>query len=107
MSSSADRAPLAGRAPAARCGVIRTKAVTTRTTVIVIGDGRTNYFPPEAWALARVRGRAKHVLWLNPEQPASWMFGDSAMREYQPHTSRIEIVHNLDSLRRVIDQLVL
>lgn len=83
------------------------EAVTTRTTVILIGDGRSNYFPPEAWALARVRARAKHVLWLNPEQPASWMFGDSAMRDYQPHTSRIEIVHNLDSLRRVIDQLVL
>ena len=83
------------------------EAVTTRTTVIIIGDGRSNYFPPEAWALGRVRGRAKHVLWLNPEQPASWMFGDSAMRDYQPHTSRIEIVHNLESLRRVIDQLVL
>lgn len=83
------------------------EAVTTRTTVIIIGDGRSNYFPPEAWALARMRGRAKHVLWLNPEQPASWMFGDSAMRDYQPHVSRVEIVYNLESLRRVIDQLVL
>ncbi len=83
------------------------EAVTSRTTVILIGDGRSNYFPPEAWALGRVRARAKHVLWLNPEQPASWMFGDSAMRDYQPHVSRIEVVSNLDTLRRVIDQLVL
>ncbi len=83
------------------------EAVTTRTTVIVIGDGRSNYFPPEAWALARVRARAKHVLWLNPEQPASWIFGDSAMRDYKPHTSRVEVVYNLDSLRRVVDELVL
>lgn len=82
-------------------------AVTSRTTVIIIGDGRSNYFPPEAWALGRVRARARHVLWLTPEQPSSWMFGDSAMRDYQPHTSRIEVVNNLASLKRVVDRLVL
>jgi uncharacterized protein with von Willebrand factor type A (vWA) domain len=83
------------------------EAVTSRTTVIIIGDGRSNYFPSEAWALARVRARAKNVLWLNPEQPSSWMFGDSAMRDYQPHTSRIEVVNNLATLSRVIDDIVL
>lgn len=82
-------------------------AITSRTTVIIIGDGRSNYFPPEAWALGRVRARARHVLWLTPEQPSSWMFGDSAMRDYQPHTSRIEVVNNLASLKRVVDKLVL
>ncbi len=82
-------------------------AVTSRTTVIIIGDGRSNYFPPEAWTLARVRARAKHVLWLNPEQPSSWMFGDSAMRDYQPHLSRVEVVNNLAALAKVIDGLVL
>jgi uncharacterized protein with von Willebrand factor type A (vWA) domain len=83
------------------------ESVTSRTTVIIIGDGRSNYFPPETWAVERLRARARHVLWLNPEQPASWMFGDSAMRDYQPHVTRVEVVHNLDSLRRVVDQLVL
>jgi hypothetical protein len=83
------------------------EAVTSRTTVIVIGDGRSNYFPPESWALARVRARARHVLWLNPEQPSSWAFGDSAMRDYQPHTSRVDVVHNLASLQKVIDAIVL
>lgn len=83
------------------------ESVTSRTTVIIIGDGRSNYFPPEAWTLERMRGRARHVLWLNPETPASWMFGDSAMRDYQPHTSRVEVVYNLATLSRVIDSLVL
>ncbi|MFO0654947.1 MAG: VWA domain-containing protein [Polyangia bacterium] len=83
------------------------EAVTSRTTVIVIGDGRSNYFPSEAWALARVKARARHVLWLNPEQPSSWSFGDSAMRDYLPHVSRAETVTNLQSLRRVIDELLL
>ncbi|MCS6915984.1 MAG: VWA domain-containing protein [Myxococcales bacterium] len=83
------------------------EAVTTRTTVLIIGDGRNNYHPPEAWALERIRRRARHVLWLNPEPPASWSFGDSVMRSYEPHVSRIEVVYNLDSLRRVVDSLVL
>ncbi|MBP6609156.1 MAG: VWA domain-containing protein, partial [Deltaproteobacteria bacterium] len=83
------------------------EAVTSRTTVIILGDGRSNYFPPEAWALARVKARARHVLWLHPEQPSSWMFGDSAMKDYLPHISRAEVVTNLASLKRVIDELVL
>lgn len=83
------------------------EAVTGRTTVLIIGDGRNNYHAPEAWALGRIRARARHVIWLNPEPPAAWSFGDSAMRDYEPHVSRIETVNNLESLRQVIDRLVL
>ena len=80
--------------------------VTSRTTVLILGDGRSNYFPSEAWALARVKARARRILWLNPEQPSSWMFGDSAMKDYLPHVQRAEVVSNLASLRRVIDELM-
>ena len=45
------------------------EAVTSRTTVIIIGDGRSNYFPPETWTLERIRGRARHVLWLKARDP--------------------------------------
>ena len=82
-------------------------AVTGKTTVLVIGDGRNNYNPPHAGALAEIRARAKRVLWLNPEPPLSWGFGDSAMRDYEPHTDKVVVAHNLASLKRVIDELVL
>ncbi len=82
-------------------------AVTSRTTVLVIGDGRNNYHPPEAWALGDIRARAKKVLWLNPESPVSWAFGDSAMRDYEPHCDRVEVVNNLASLAKLVDTLVL
>lgn len=82
-------------------------AVTPRTTVIVIGDGRNNYQDPQAWALADVRARARRVIWLNPEPRLSWAFGDSAMRFYEPHCDRVEVASNLDTLRRVVDDLVL
>jgi hypothetical protein len=80
--------------------------VTGRTTVLIIGDGRNNYHPARADALATIRRRARQVLWLNPEPSTVWGFGDSAMREYAPHCDRIAVARDLDSLRRVIDELV-
>ena len=81
--------------------------VTARTTVMIIGDGRNNYNPTHAAILADIRRRAKQLLWLNPESPAAWGFGDSAMREYQPHCDKVVVVYNLDSLRLVVDELVM
>jgi uncharacterized protein with von Willebrand factor type A (vWA) domain len=82
-------------------------AVTSRTTVMIIGDARNNYNPPNAERLAEVRRRAKRVLWLNPELPGAWGFGDSAMRDYEPHVSRAVVAFNLESVRKVVDELVL
>jgi uncharacterized protein with von Willebrand factor type A (vWA) domain len=82
-------------------------AVTARTTVLVIGDGRNNYNPAHAAALGDIRRRSKRLVWLNPEPPASWSFGDSAMREYAPHCDRVELVYNLATLKQVIDSFSL
>jgi uncharacterized protein with von Willebrand factor type A (vWA) domain len=82
-------------------------AVTPKTTVIVIGDGRNNYNPSHSAQLADIRRRGKKVLWLNPEPAVNWTFGDSAMREYAPHCDRVEVVYNLRSLTRVVDSLVI
>ena len=82
-------------------------AVTGKTTVLVIGDGRNNYNPSHASCLSDIRARAKRLLWLNPEPPLSWGFGDSAMRDYEPHTDKVVVAHNLASLQRVINELVL
>ncbi len=82
-------------------------ALDSRTTVIVIGDARSNYAPPGVEHLAQIRRRARRVLWLNPEQPGAWGFGDSVMREYEPHCDRVVVAWNLASLKRVLDDLVL
>jgi uncharacterized protein with von Willebrand factor type A (vWA) domain len=57
-------------------------AVGTRTSVIVLGDARTNGFDPNAEALRRVVARARRVHWLNPEPPSQWATGDSAAHVY-------------------------
>jgi uncharacterized protein with von Willebrand factor type A (vWA) domain len=75
--------------------------------VIVIGDGRNNYHPSRAAILGDLRRRARQVLWLNPEARAAWGFGDSAMRDYEPHCDQVVVARDLESLRAVIDDLVL
>ncbi len=81
--------------------------MTAKTTVMVIGDARNNYNPSNAERLAEIRRRAKRLLWLNPELPGAWSLGDSAMRDYEPHCDRVVVAYNLESLHKVVDELVI
>jgi hypothetical protein len=82
-------------------------AVDNRTTVLVLGDARNNYNDPKAWCLRDIHTKAKNVLWLNPESPSAWGFGDSVMDKYLPHVDVAEECRNLRQLSAVIDRLVL
>ncbi|MDQ3102470.1 MAG: VWA domain-containing protein, partial [Actinomycetota bacterium] len=59
-----------------------------RSTVIVLGDARTNGRDPHAAAFARLTKRAGRTFWLNPEPRLYWNYGDSVMAAYEPHTTR-------------------
>jgi uncharacterized protein with von Willebrand factor type A (vWA) domain len=56
--------------------------VTSRTSLLVLGDGRTNYRDPNLRALKRLVGQARHAHWLNPEPRRQWGSGDSAALRY-------------------------
>jgi len=81
-------------------------SITRRTTVIVIGDGRTNYNPPNAWALQEIKRRCRRLLWLCPEDKASWGFGDSEMPLYARYCHRVEAVRSVDDLARVAGEML-
>ncbi|HXN56077.1 MAG TPA: VWA domain-containing protein [Myxococcales bacterium] len=81
-------------------------SVTRRTSVIIIGDGRTNYNPPNVWALQEIKRRCKRLLWLCPEDRASWGFGDSEMLLYERHCHRVEPVRSVDDLARVASEIL-
>jgi len=55
-----------------------------RSTVIVLGDARTNGRPPAEDVFARVAERANRTFWLNPEPELYWNYGDSVMSAYTP-----------------------
>jgi len=80
--------------------------INRRTTVIVIGDGRTNYNPPNAWVLGELKRKCKRLLWLCPEEEGSWGFGDSEMPLYARQCHRVESVRSLDDLARVASELM-
>jgi uncharacterized protein len=56
-----------------------------RSTVIVLGDARTNGREPHAEVFARVAERAGRTFWLNPEPMLYWNYGDSVMATYERH----------------------
>ena len=81
-------------------------SINRRTTVIVLGDGRSNYNPPNAWVLQEVKRKCKRLLWLCPEDRAAWGFGDSEMPLYARHCHRVEPVRSVDDLARVAGELL-
>jgi uncharacterized protein with von Willebrand factor type A (vWA) domain len=56
-----------------------------RSTVIVLGDARTNGREPHAGVFAEVAERAGRTFWINPEPRLYWNYGDSVMSAYEPH----------------------
>jgi len=82
-------------------------SINKKTTVIVIGDGRSNYGNPEEGILEAVRDRSRRVIWLNPESDAFWNSGDSEMRTYEVFCNEVRACWNLDQLAAFIQDLVL
>jgi uncharacterized protein with von Willebrand factor type A (vWA) domain len=58
-----------------------------RSTVIVLGDARTNGREPHAEVFAQVCERAGRTFWLNPEPRLYWNYGDSVMAAYERHVT--------------------
>src|SRR5882757_2801918 len=57
-------------------------AITPQTTVIVLGDARSNNLDPRADIVRRIAERSKRLVWLNPEGRMAWGWGDSEMPRY-------------------------
>jgi uncharacterized protein with von Willebrand factor type A (vWA) domain len=80
--------------------------LSSRTTVLVLGDARANYHASGAEALREVARRAGHLFWLNPEPSGTWDSGDSVMGEYAAHCDAVVECRNVRQLRAFIGQLI-
>jgi uncharacterized protein with von Willebrand factor type A (vWA) domain len=78
-----------------------------KTTLIIIGDGRTNYANPEESILEEMQERCRRIIWLNPETELFWYSGDSEMRLYQAYCHEVRPCQNLNQLIDFIKDLVL
>ncbi|MBJ8337845.1 VWA domain-containing protein [Antrihabitans sp. YC3-6] len=80
-------------------------AMTSRTSLIVIGDARSNYSDPRAAVLRDLVASAKHARWLNPEPRSRWGTGDSAAEAYREQITMCEC-RNADQLSSVVAELL-
>ena len=79
--------------------------VRKRTSVIVLGDARSNYRASRSWVLKSIRQRARHLYWLNPEPAHTWDTGDSIVSEYAEHCDKMVECRNLRQLREFVEAL--
>jgi hypothetical protein len=81
-------------------------SVDKRTTVVILGDGRTNYFPDEADVVRRLAERSRALLWLCPEGPAGWGTGDSAMLRYAAAATKVLVTRTARELEVAAREVV-
>jgi hypothetical protein len=81
-------------------------AVTPQTTVIVLGDARSNNLDPRADILKRIGERSKRLVWLNPENRVSWGFGDSEMPRYATFCNVVRQCATAQQLERAVSDIV-
>jgi uncharacterized protein with von Willebrand factor type A (vWA) domain len=81
-------------------------AITPQTTVIVLGDARSNNLDPRADILRRIGERSKRLVWLNPEGRMAWGFGDSEMPRYATFCSVVRQCATARQLERAVSDIV-
>ena len=81
--------------------------INQHSTLIVLGDARSNYYDPRVDIFEELTRRAKQTFWLNPETRDQWHEGDSEMRRYAPYCFRAETCSKLRDIERFADRLLL
>ncbi|WP_088289426.1 VWA domain-containing protein [Kineosporia sp. A_224] len=76
-------------------------ALTRRTTLVVLGDGRGNGHDPNVAAFEEMTRRVRETVWLTPEPSYSWRLGRCDLPLYAEHCSRVQVVRDLSGLDRL------
>ena len=79
--------------------------VTSRSSILILGDARNNYHASQSWVLEDLQARARRVYWLNPEPRDYWGSGDSIVGEYGAHCDDVVECRTLRQLERFVGNL--
>ena len=80
--------------------------VTPKTSIILLGDARNNYHASQNGILKELRGRARHLYWLNPEPRGYWDTGDSIVSDYGIYCDGVYECRNLRQLESFVSNIV-
>ncbi|MGO9449668.1 MAG: VWA domain-containing protein [Candidatus Binataceae bacterium] len=80
----------------------RAELLNRQTLVVILGDGRNNRRAARADLLREIARTVRAVIWLNPEEPARWGSGDSAIDQYRRAVTALYPSGNLQELQRAL-----
>ncbi|KAA3648640.1 MAG: VWA domain-containing protein [Chloroflexi bacterium] len=80
--------------------------IDSRTTLIMVGDGRNNYNDPQAETFRTMARRSRRAIWINPEPQTQWGTGDSDMWKYAPYCNDILRASTLSELTNAVEKLL-
>jgi uncharacterized protein with von Willebrand factor type A (vWA) domain len=80
----------------------RTGLLTRATLVVIMGDARNNRLPARADVIREIARICRGVVWLNPEDPARWGTGDSAIKQYAREVKAVAPSRNLRELQAAL-----
>jgi uncharacterized protein with von Willebrand factor type A (vWA) domain len=80
-------------------------ALGPKSSLLVLGDARSNYSDLSLPVLKDLAGSARHAWWLNPEHRRHWNTGDSAARAYGEVVPMVEC-RNLPQLGEFVHDLL-
>lgn len=80
-------------------------ALTSKTTVLVLGDARNNNQDPGLDSFIKMKERSRNIYWLNPDKQHLWDWSDSIANVYIPYCSEMREVQNFLDLSHFIDTL--
>jgi len=80
--------------------------IDRKTTLIILGDGRSNYSDPRTDIMKSLHEKSKRIIFLNPEPKSLWGTGDSEMNRYVPYCHKAKSCSSLADLEKVVDDLL-
>ena len=81
--------------------------IDRRTTVLILGDGRSNYSAPRLDIFQEIADQAKRVVWLCPEPEGNWGTGDSCLLQYKPFCTLLSHCTTVTDLERALDEVLM
>jgi uncharacterized protein len=109
LAASTSHAALWGRTNYGRAfekfAEVADDALGPKSSLLILGDARSNYSDLNVPVLADLAGRCRHAYWLNPEHPRHWDTGDSAAGPYGAVVPMVEC-RNLTQLGEFVHDLV-
>ncbi|EGW40156.1 VWA domain-containing protein [Desulfosporosinus sp. OT] len=79
--------------------------VSSRATLLILGDGKNNYRPAQKEYLAQIAAKVRNVFWLNPLELEEWNERDNMMKEYQNYCSKVYRCRSASDLQRIVQDV--